>query len=256
APRLGPQPAGALVRPGAQRRRSRGLARRGAHLPRQLPLLHRPQFAGRRQAHHARPLRRADARLHDRARRPPRRRRRAPRRPGDGGSPSPTLMLEYFAGHYSWNLGVMMAAQLGGELTEIDSACRPLRPLAEKPKEDPEAQAAWISAWSGLAERLQAFAARDEAAGHLESAGGKYRRACIYWYTAERMTSHKRPEKLTLYDAMVRCFGKSVALRREPIEAVTIPYEGTTLPALFQRAPGGGRRPAMIHFDGFDVTKE
>ena len=41
-----------------------------------------------------------------------------------------------------------------------------------------------------------------------------------------------------------------------PIEFVTIPYEGTTLPALLYRAPGHGPRPAMIHFDGFDVTKE
>ncbi|MEO5845625.1 MAG: alpha/beta hydrolase, partial [Caldimonas sp.] len=165
-------------------------------------------------------------------------------------------MLEYFPGHYSWNLGVMMAVQLGGELTEIDGACRPLRPLADKPKEDPEAGAAWIAAWSGLAGKLQGFAARDEAAGHAESAGRKYRRACIYWFTAERMTSHRRPEKRALYDAMMACFAKSVELRRKPIEFVTIPYEGTTLPALFHRAPGGGPRPAMIHFDGFDVTKE
>ena len=35
-----------------------------------------------------------------------------------------------------------------------------------------------------------------------------------------------------------------------------IPYEGTTLPALLYRAPQPGPRPAMIHFDGFDVTKE
>jgi dienelactone hydrolase len=55
---------------------------------------------------------------------------------------------------------------------------------------------------------------------------------------------------------MVRCFGKSATLRDQPIEFVTIPYEGTTLPALFHRAAGAGRRPAMIHFDGFDVTKE
>ena len=138
-------------------------------------------------------------------------------------------MLEYFPGHYSWNLGVMMAVQLGGELTEIDSACRPLRPLAERPKEDPEAGAAWISAWAALAERLQGHAARDEAAGHPESAGRKYRRACVYWFNAERMASHKGPDKSRLYEAMVHCFRRSVALRRQPIEFVTIPYEGTSL---------------------------
>ena len=165
-------------------------------------------------------------------------------------------MFEYFAGHYSWNLGLLMAVQLGGELTEIDSVCRALRPLAERPKDDPEAQAAWIDAWSGLAERIERHAARDVAAGHDASAGRKYRRACIYWFTAERMTSHKLPAKAKAYEAMVRCFDRSVALRGLAIEQVRIPYEGTTLPALFHRAPQPGPRPAMIHFDGFDVTKE
>jgi dienelactone hydrolase len=167
-------------------------------------------------------------------------------------------MFEYFSSHYSWNLGVLMAVQLGGELTEIDTACRPLQPLAAKPdaRDDPTAQAAWLQAWSELAKRIEDFAARDEGAGHPWSAGRKYRRACIYWFTAERMTSHKSPAKMGLYAAMVRCFDKSVALRCQPIEAVNIPYEGTTLPALFHRAPHAGPRPAMIHFDGFDVTKE
>ncbi len=62
---------------GALWRRARAQPRRGAQLPRQLPVLYRPEHAGRRQAHHARPLRRADARLHHRARRQRRRRKTA-----------------------------------------------------------------------------------------------------------------------------------------------------------------------------------
>jgi len=165
-------------------------------------------------------------------------------------------MFEYFPGHYSWNLAILMAAQLGGELTEIDRACRPLLPLASRPKEDPQAQAAWISAWSALAKQVQGYAERDEAAGHSLSGGRKYLRASVYWFTAERMCGHKQPAKLELYRAMCTCFERGVRLRAEPVEFVTVPYEGTSLPALFHRAPGAAPRPAMIHFDGFDVTKE
>jgi len=165
-------------------------------------------------------------------------------------------MFEYFEGQYSWNLGLLMAAQLGGEMSEIDEACRPLRELATRPKDDPEAQAAWIERWSALARKVEGFARRDEADGHGLTAGKRYRRACIYWFIAERMASHKSPRKMILYRAMLECFERSVRLRGEPIEFVDIPYQGTTLAALLRRAPGEGPKPAMIHFDGFDVTKE
>lgn len=165
-------------------------------------------------------------------------------------------MFEYFPNHYSWNLGLLMAVQLGGELTECDEACRPLMEMAKRPRDDPEAHRLWVEAWGALARKLAGKAAADEAAGHPLAAGRKYRRAAIYFMTAERMASRKTPAKMELYRAYLDAFRKSVELRREPIEFVEVPYENTTLPALFYRAPGGGRRPAMIHFDGFDVTKE
>lgn len=165
-------------------------------------------------------------------------------------------MFEYFPGHYSWSLGVLMAEQLGGAMSEIDDACRPLRALADRSKDDPEAQAAWIDRWSALAARVQRYAERDEAAGHARTAGARYLRACVYWFTAERMTSHRSPRKLELYAAMSHCFDRGVLLRDEPVERVEIPYGSGSLPALFHAAPVDAQAPAMIHFDGFDVTKE
>jgi esterase/lipase len=167
-------------------------------------------------------------------------------------------VFEYFPGQYSWSLGALMALQLGGELTEIDSACAPLREIASRPgsRDDPAAQREWVRAWSTAAERAERLAQLDEAAGHPWSAGRKYRRACIYWFTAERMASHKEPAKLDLYHRMRAAFAKTMALRREPVEFVSVAYGQVDLPALFYRAPQQGPRPCMIHFDGFDVTKE
>ena len=167
-------------------------------------------------------------------------------------------MFEYFPAQYSWNLGLLMAAQLGGEMSEIDEACRPLRELATKfdVREDAAAQRAWVEHWGALVDKVQGFAARDEGNGHDLSAGKKYLRACVYWLTAERMASHASPQKLSAYSSMVQCFERGVRLRNEPIEFVKIPYQDTTLQALLYQGSGDGRRPAMIHFDGFDVTKE
>ena len=100
-------------------------------------------------------------------------------------------MFEYFPAQYSWNLGLLMAAQLGGEMSEIDEACRPLREVATEfdVREDTAAQRAWVEHWGALADKVQSFAARDEGNGHNLSAGKKYLRACVYWLTAERMAS-------------------------------------------------------------------
>ena len=35
-------------------------------------------------------------------------------------------MFEYFRNNYTWSLGVMGAINRGGQISEIDEACRPL----------------------------------------------------------------------------------------------------------------------------------
>lgn len=167
-------------------------------------------------------------------------------------------MFEYFPNNYSWNLGLLMALQLGGDLNEIHSACAGLVEVAARPnaRNDPAAQQAWYEAWTRLGARLRQKAEHEHAAGHGLSAGRKYRRAAVYYMTAERMASHKSPDKMAAYRAMIDCFALGVKLREARVEWVDIPYERTTLPALFVPAASGGAAPCMIHFDGFDVHKE
>jgi len=167
-------------------------------------------------------------------------------------------MFEYFGGNYSWDLAVLMALQLGGQPSEIDEACRPLRELAARPdaRGNPEIGWAWLENWLALADRIAGLAARDEAAGHRLSAAGKYRRACIYYQQADRMAPHGDPGKERAYSHMLETFRQAVVLADIPMEWVEVPYEGTSLPALFLPAAGPGPAPCMIGFDGFDVTKE
>ena len=167
-------------------------------------------------------------------------------------------MFEYFGGNYSWDLGVLMALQLGGHPSEIDEACRDLKPWAarEDAKTNPEVQTAWLEAWLGIAEKVSAKAAADEQEGHRLSAANKYRRACVYYQTAERMAPHGDSRKQDCYRRYLETFEKAVTLAGVPMEWVEVPYEGTSLPSLFLHGAGEGPRPCMIGFDGFDVTKE
>ena len=167
-------------------------------------------------------------------------------------------MFEYFPGNYSWNMAVLMAIQLGGQISEIDGACRPLREKAAAPgaNADAEAQAAWASSWLRTAQKIESLGRRDQAGGHLFSAAGRLRRAAVYYMTAERFLAHRDDRKMAAYEAMLDCFADAVSLGGERLETVGIPYEGVDLPALFAPADTDGPAPCLINFDGFDVVKE
>ncbi len=79
-------------------------------------------------------------------------------------------MFEYFPNNYTWSLGVMGAINRGGQLSEIDEACRPLREFASIKAlgGDPTAQRAWFESWMKLAERVERLGATDEAAGRTQ----------------------------------------------------------------------------------------
>ena len=164
-------------------------------------------------------------------------------------------MFEYFSNNsYGWNQSIMIALEGGGNINKIDVVCRGLEEKTCLSEE--EASRVWHDAWAEMAGRVEGLAARDEEAGNWLTAGRKYLRASIYFFVAERHLSHFDPQKIDTYKKALATYGKGVELRRDPVELVEVPFGDSSLPALFVPAPGHGPFPCMIHFDGFDITKE
>lgn len=163
-------------------------------------------------------------------------------------------MFEYFPGNYPWSMAALMALAAGGNVSDVDEACRPLVDAAKR--SDAGATDEFFASWKKLAMRVEASARADEEAGHRLSAGRKYRRATAYWFTAERLHRPGHAERVVAYARMRECFDKFVACRAENCVRMEIPYQGAVMPALYTAAPCGGEAPCMVHFDGLDGTKE
>lgn len=161
-------------------------------------------------------------------------------------------MFDPFPDNYTWTLGANIALAMGGEIGEVDQVIRKLKDRAAAKDDD-----AWYEAWRELGDRLAKYARRDDDADHTISGGRKWQRAAIYYFLAERHEAPSHPRKAETYQLALDAFRRSVIGQRRGVEFVEVPYEGTTLPALFVRVPGAtGPTPCMVHFDGFDVTKE
>jgi len=116
---------------------------------------------------------------------------------------------------------------------------------------------AWVREWGTTAERLEADARAAEGAGHRVSARGLYLRAANYLSTGLYLITHSSaPERqLELWKRHRACWDKVVDLSAPPGERLQIPYEGTTLPGYFFRAPDAGpgeRRPLVVLNNGSD----
>jgi len=163
-------------------------------------------------------------------------------------------MFEYFPENYPWSMAVVATVSIGGAISEIEEACRPLREASLR--NDSRAQQEWIESWKKVAERVEALALVHEEAGQLMSAGNKYLRASIYYLMAERMLPSSDARKIQTYKQGIAAFKKGMQFQREPVEWVEVPFKDKSLPALFVAAPGKGRSPCMVQFDGFDFLKE
>ena len=164
----------------------------------------------------------------------------------------------YFPSNYRWSMGLLIclsAAPWTG--VEIDEVNRVGRALADRVGDD----AAWFEEWAQMGEKIEARGRDALRAGHKLTAASCFMRATRYYQTGERFIHPRSQRSMDVYARSVTLFKDAAAMTRRPrIEPVEVPYENTTLPALLvhpdREATGARPAPAMIFFDGFDVTKE
>ena len=154
------------------------------------------------------------------------------------------MMFEYFPNNYPWSLAVMGALNRGGQISEIDEACRPLKEFAAT-KNDPAAQDAWFESWMKLAERVERL-------GDVDYAGepSALRRPQIpaRGPLLSDGRAHAEPQGSAPADrlqARHRGLRQGAQAAKEPVECVEVPYGEHRLPAYFMKAPVNG--PGAMH---------
>lgn len=115
---------------------------------------------------------------------------------------------------------------------------------------------AWFTAWDGLGDRVAQDAEASAAAGHAVSAASAALRASAYYAVAVNAVSALEDDSplLPTFRKHRAAWDRWVDLVDVDVERLAIPYEGSTLPGYFFRAPGssGDARPALVAVNGSD----
>jgi pimeloyl-ACP methyl ester carboxylesterase len=115
--------------------------------------------------------------------------------------------------------------------------------------------ASWHREWVATANRLASQADESAARGHDVSAREAYLRAATYYRTSyfPLFGQPVDPRLVQSFDVESRCFAEFARRAWPPIEAVEIPFEGTSLPGyLCLAASAGPPRPTVVTVNGYD----
>jgi dipeptidyl aminopeptidase/acylaminoacyl peptidase len=161
--------------------------------------------------------------------------------------------IEQFPGNMTWSNAALvtkgMAPYGAVALGEIDEVCQRLDARQSEPD-------AWQEEWCAMARRLEKVADAAAAEGRQHTAGNYYLRAGMYYFTGERFI-YPGDVKREVGRKSLQCQRAGLERRYPNMEFVEVPFEGTTLPAIFLKAPGvKGPAPTVVVFDGMDNCKE
>jgi len=167
------------------------------------------------------------------------------------------LSFTYFPENYRWShgllIGLNMAPWGGAEIGEVNRIG--LRLKSRVGDDD-----AWFWEWTREARTVEARGRERIADGRTLSGAQYLRRASAYYHVGERFLQPKSQEGLDAYMCGVQSFRDAAKyINRPRIEHLEIPYGEKSLPAIYvhaEPANTSGKVPAVVFFDGLDVTKE
>jgi len=167
------------------------------------------------------------------------------------------LSFTYFPENYRWSHGLLICLNMapwgGAEIGEVNRIGLRLKKWVGDDD-------AWFREWAREARNVE-DRGRELIAGGRQTSGAQYlQRASAYYHVGERFLQPKSEEGLSAYRRGVECLRDAAKFIKRPrLEHVEIPYDGSSLPAIYVHAEPvnrGGKVPAMVFFDGLDVTKE
>ena len=167
------------------------------------------------------------------------------------------LSFTYFPNNYRWShgllIGLNMAPWGGAEIGEVNRVGLRLQKCLGDDN-------VWFREWAHQARAVEDRGRKLIDDGHTRSGAQFLHRASAYYHVGERFLQPKSKEGLDAYMRGVNCFRDAAKyIKRPRIEHVEIPYEGTTLPAIYvhaERTDDTKKVPAVVFFDGLDITKE
>ena len=163
--------------------------------------------------------------------------------------------IDHFGDNFLWSNATLILKGMAPygvvSLEEMDRACEKLRAR----QGETDKGKAWFEEWRALGDQIEKRGDDALAKGHKVTAGDYYLRAGIYHYNAERFIQPGPAKKAQCAHAY-KVWHTGIKLRQPNVEFIEVPYDGTTLPALFMKSSEPGPRPTVVVVNGMDNAKE
>ena len=114
----------------------------------------------------------------------------------------------------------------------------------------------WCGAWRAQAARHVERGDEALAAGHIVTAADAYLRGTLACHWAGFVFTHDAGQFRAALADMATALAKAAPLQSPPVQLLTVPFEGLSLPGYLRVPPGRPRPPVVLLLPGADSAKE